>query len=210
MPLFFELSPEALLSKARLAFISNEAETSEKPEYEELKTRRYALSVKDVYEIALGFASRWVNWRVVNRGKNFGGMAQLKCDVYSVLLGGNKLELSLIFSEERTSFGGICTVVNAKSVSTAPTKGDLGENRRWIALMLYSLDTAVAERLAELKAQGIEPGIIESASNAPQNVTEKTAKVSDSNTDATPKENSAQDTPPKEAPPRKKLTIKQL
>ncbi|MDX2129767.1 MAG: hypothetical protein SFU91_12100 [Chloroherpetonaceae bacterium] len=209
MPLFFELSPEALLSKARLAFISNEAETSEKPEYEELKTRRYALSVKEVYEIALGFASRWVNWRVVNRGKNFGGMAQLKCDVYSVLLGGNKLELSLIFSEERTTFGGICTVVNAKSVSTAPTKGDLGENRRWIALMLYSLDTAVAERLEELNAQGIEPGVLQSTSNSTPESNDAPIKQSENTVTPSP-DHSAKDSTPKEAPQRKRLTIKQL
>jgi hypothetical protein len=133
MPLPFDISPNALLRKALQAFTTSMSETSETPEYIELKTRRYKARVRDVYEIALSLPSRWFGWRVVSREKNLGGMSAFKCEIFSALLGGNRLELSVWMIEETDTNGEVMTVVNAKCLSQAPTKGDLGECRRNIA-----------------------------------------------------------------------------
>lgn len=144
MPLPFDISPEALWRKTIQAFTKNEAETSETPEYIELKTRRYRATVRDVYEVALSLPSRWFGWRVVAREKNLGGMSAFKCEITSAVLGGNRLELSVWMMEEQDQGGAIAAVVNAKCVSQAPTKGDLGECRRNIAFFLFALDDAFA------------------------------------------------------------------
>ncbi len=143
MPLPFDLSPDALLRKALQAFTSKVSETSETPEFLELKTRRYKARVREVYEIALSLPSRWFGWRVISREKNLGGMSAFKCDIFSALLGGNHLELSIWMVEETTADGEVTTVVNAKCISQAPTKGDLGECRRNIAFFLFALDDAI-------------------------------------------------------------------
>jgi len=148
MPLPFDISPNALLRKALQAFTTSMSETSETPEYIELKTRRYKARVRDVYEIALSLPSRWFGWRVVSREKNLGGMSAFKCEIFSALLGGNRLELSVWMIEETDTDGEVMTVVNAKCLSQAPTKGDLGECRRNIAFFLFSLDDAVATTIS--------------------------------------------------------------
>jgi hypothetical protein len=144
MPLPFDISPDALLRKALQAFTSSASETSETPEYIELKTRRYKARVREVYEIALSLPSRWFGWRVISREKNLGGMSAFKCEIFSALLGGNRLELSVWMIEETNADGEVTTVVNAKCASQAPTKGDLGECRRNVAFFLFALDDAVA------------------------------------------------------------------
>ncbi len=144
MALPFDLSPEALLRKALQAFTTNVSETSETPEYIELKTRRYHVPMREVYDIALSLPPRWFGWRVVSREKNLGGMSAFKCEIFSALLGGNRLELSVWMMEEPNAANEVTTVVNAKCISQAPTKGDLGECRRNIAFFLFSLDQAVA------------------------------------------------------------------
>jgi len=88
MPLPFDISPNALLRKALQAFTTSMSETSETPEYIELKTRRYKARVRDVYEIALSLPSRWFGWRVVSREKNLGGMSAFKCEIFFCVVGG--------------------------------------------------------------------------------------------------------------------------
>jgi hypothetical protein len=144
MPLPFDISPEALLRKALQAFTSSASETSESPEFLELKTRRYKASVREVYEVALSLPPRWFGWRVVSREKNLGGMSAFKCEIFSALLGGNRIELSVWMIEERDVDGAVVTVVNAKGISSAPTRGDLGECRRNVAFFLFALDEAIA------------------------------------------------------------------
>ncbi len=145
MPLPFDISPDALLRKAIKAFTQSKAETSETPEFSELRTRRYRATARDVYEVALSLPSRWFGWRIVSREKNLGGMSAFKCEIISTVLGGNRLELSVWMMEDSDSNGAIETVVNAKCVSQAPTKGDLGECRRNVAFFLFALDEAFAE-----------------------------------------------------------------
>ncbi|MFQ3608809.1 MAG: hypothetical protein SNJ55_09290 [Chloroherpetonaceae bacterium] len=146
MPLPFDLSPDALLRKAIQAFTNSASETSETPEFLELKTRRYKASVREVYETALSLPPRWFGWRIISREKNLGGMSAFKCEIVSAVLGGNRLELSIWMIEEVDAEGAVTTVVNAKCISNAPTKGDLGECRRNIAFFLFALDEAFAKQ----------------------------------------------------------------
>jgi hypothetical protein len=69
MPFQLDLRPEALLKKAVLAFTSRESETSDNPEFLELKTRRYRATVSETYDAALAVMNRWFGWQVKTRQK---------------------------------------------------------------------------------------------------------------------------------------------
>lgn len=145
MPFQLDLRPEALLKKAMLAFTQRESETSDNPEFLELKTRRYRAPISETYDAAVTVLSRWFGWKITTRQKNLGGMALLKCEITSLALGGNTLDLSIWFTEETLPDGTRQTCVNCKCISNAPTKGDLGETRRAIAFFLSALDDEVIE-----------------------------------------------------------------
>ncbi len=145
MPFQLDLRPEALLKKAVMAFTVRESETSDNPEFSELKTRRYRATINETYDAAVTVISRWFGWQLKTRQKNLGGMALLKCEIISIALGGNTLELSVWFIQENLPDGTPQTVVNCKCISNAPTKGDLGETRRAIAFFLSALDDEVIE-----------------------------------------------------------------
>jgi hypothetical protein len=187
MPFQLDLRPEALLKKAFLAFTSRESETSDNPEFLELKTRRYRATVNETYDAALAVMSRWFGWQVKTRQKNLGGMALLKCEITSIALGGNTLELSVWFIQEDLPDGTPQTTVNCKCISNAPTKGDLGETRRAIAFFLSALDDEV-----------IQVPIDQNASPAPQREVAQTQEA--------PKADPPPATPPP-APERKPLIL---
>lgn len=131
---------DTILRKAVLGFTQKYAETSDAPEFPELLTRRYPQSSAEVFEAALRVIERFIQWRVVGRDKNMGGVASLKCEIVSVVLGGNTNVFSMWMIPEPLPSGEACVTVNAKSVSQVETKGDLGENRRHIAFFLEALD----------------------------------------------------------------------
>ncbi len=187
MPFQLDLRPEALLKKAVLAFTSRESETSDHPEFLELKTRRYRATVSETYDAALAVMNRWFGWQVKTRQKNLGGMALLKCEITSIALGGNTLELSVWFIQEDLPDGTPQTTVNCKCISNAPTKGDLGETRRAIAFFLSALDDEV-----------IQVPIDQNASPAPQSEVAQTQEA--------PKTDPPPATPPP-APERKPLIL---
>jgi hypothetical protein len=187
MPFQLDLRPEALLKKAVLAFTSRESETSDNPEFLELKTRRYRATVSETYDAALAVMNRWFGWQVKTRQKNLGGMALLKCEITSIALGGNTLELSVWFIQEDLPDGTPQTTVNCKCISNAPTKGDLGETRRAIAFFLSALDDEV-----------IQVPIDQNASPAPQREVAQTQEA--------PKADPPPATPPP-APERKPLIL---
>jgi hypothetical protein len=141
----FDFNPATLLRKAVLALTKNGAETSETPEFSELKTRHYRAKVGEVYTAAIQVSGRWLGWRITSREKNLGSMAAIKVEFKSLVLGGNTCELAVWFSEEKNADGVVMTTVNAKSVSDVQTNGDLGENRRVIAFFLFALDEEVIE-----------------------------------------------------------------
>ncbi len=187
MPFQLDLRPEALLKKAVLAFTTRESETSDHPEFLELKTRRYRATVSETYDAALAVMNRWFGWQVKTRQKNLGGMALLKCEITSIALGGNTLELSVWFIQEDLPDGTPQTTVNCKCISNAPTKGDLGETRRAIAFFLSALDDEV-----------IEVPIDQNASPAPQSEVPQTQEA--------PKADPPPATPPP-TPERKPLIL---
>jgi hypothetical protein len=187
MPFQLDLRPEALLKKVVLAFTTRESETSDNPEFLELKTRRYRATVSETYDAALAVMNRWFGWQVKTRQKNLGGMALLKCEITSIALGGNKLELSVWFIQEDLPDGTPQTTVNCKCISNAPTKGDLGETRRAIAFFLSALDDEVIQ--------------IPVSQNTPSEPKSETLQTQD-----TPKADTLPATPPS-APERKPLIL---
>jgi hypothetical protein len=168
MPFQLDLRPEALLKKAVLAFTSRESETSDNPEFLELKTRRYRATVSETYDAALAVMNRWFGWQVKTRQKNLGGMALLKCEITSIALGGNTLELSVWFIQEDLPDGTPQTTVNCKCISNAPTKGDLGETRRAIAFFLSALDDEVIQVPIDQKAQPPQQSEVTQTQDAPK------------------------------------------
>jgi hypothetical protein len=114
-------------------------------------------------------------------------MALLKCEITSIALGGNTLELSVWFIQEDLPDGTPQTTVNCKCISNAPTKGDLGETRRAIAFFLSALDDEV-----------IQVPIDQNASPAPQREVAQTQEA--------PKADPPPATPPP-APERKPLIL---
>ncbi len=187
MPFQLDLRPEALLKKAILAFTSRESETSDNPEFLELKTRRYRATVSETYDAALTVMNRWLGWQVKTRQKNLGAMALLKCEITSIALGGNTLEMSVWLIQENLPDGTPQTTVNCKCISNAPTKGDLGETRRAIAFFLSALDDEVIQ--------------IPVSQNAPSEPKSETLQTQD-----TPKADTLPATPPS-APERKPLVL---
>jgi hypothetical protein len=113
--------------------------------------------VREVYEAALSLPPRWFGWRVVSREKNLGGMSAFKCEIFSALLGGNRLNLSIWMIEDLDADGAVTTIVNAKCISSAPTKGDLGECRRNVAFFLFALDEAFVESTRATSSATVAP-----------------------------------------------------
>lgn len=195
MPFQLDLRPEALLKKAMMAFTVRESETSDNPEFSELKTRRYRAPVSETYDAAVTVISRWFGWQLKTRQKNLGGMALLKCEITSVALGGNTLELSAWFVQENLPDGTPETVVNCKCISNAPTKGDLGETRRAIAFFLSALDDEVIQLPISQKAEPPKS----------QSTPEPTAKTEMPKVDASSP--SPESAPAVAAPERKPLVV---
>lgn len=137
---------DGLIRKALLGFIKCDAETSETPEFAELRTRHYEASTGEVYDAALRVIERYIQWTITGREKNLGGIATIKCDIVSLVLGGNIDTFSVWMIEELLPSGSKSVSVNARSISNAGTKGDLGENRRHIGFFLEALDEEVSRK----------------------------------------------------------------
>ncbi len=167
MPFTPDISLEAILKKTLLAFTSRDAETSETPEFIELKTRRYRARVGDVYDKTIELVGRWFGWRIVSREKNLGGMAALKCNIVSLALGANTIDLSVWFLEELSPDGSVVTVVNAKASAQTPTKGDLGEARRNIAFLLGTLDDELQQLPLVQMSDGAQARSTQSVADEP-------------------------------------------
>jgi hypothetical protein len=95
-------------------------------------------------------------------------MALLKCEITSIALGGNTLELSVWFIQEDLPDGTPQTTVNCKCISNAPTKGDLGETRRAIAFFLSALDDEVIQIPLDQKAQPPQQSEVTQTQDAPK------------------------------------------
>jgi hypothetical protein len=119
---------------------SNATHTSEKPVFNELKVRRYEKPVAAVSEVIVAKINHWVGWDLKSERTAVGGMTTIRGEVSSVLLFGMKIDITFGLFEETDINGRLITTVNAKAETRIESRGDLGESRRIIRMMLGALD----------------------------------------------------------------------
>jgi hypothetical protein len=118
----------------------NATHTSEKPIFSELKVRRYERQMNDIADLILDKISRWVKWTLISEKTAVGGMLVIRAEVMSFALLGMKIDATFGLLEEKDVNGRLITTVNAKAETIIESKGDLGESRRVIRMMLAALD----------------------------------------------------------------------
>jgi len=128
------------LNKAYQGIISNATHTSEQPAFDELRVRRYAKPMAEIAEFIVEKIDRWIGWFVLSEKTAVGGMTTIRAEVSSVILFGLKINVTFGLFEEKASNGSLITTVNAKAETQIDARGDLGESRRVIRMMLGALD----------------------------------------------------------------------
>jgi len=119
---------------------SNATHTSEKPLFNELKVRRYEKPVAEIADFISGKIDHWVGWSLKSEKTAVGGITTIRAEVTSVLLFGMIIEVTFGLFEENDINGRSITTVNAKAETRIESRGDLGESRRIIRMMLGALD----------------------------------------------------------------------
>ncbi|MGC8775044.1 MAG: hypothetical protein ACP5R6_07275 [Chlorobaculum sp.] len=119
---------------------NNATHTSEKPVFSELKVRRYSCPLEDVSDFITNKIEGWVGWELKNQKTAVGGMKTIRAEVSSFALLGMKIDVTFGLVEETDINGRKITTVNGKAHTRIDSKGDLGESRRMLRMMLASLD----------------------------------------------------------------------
>ncbi|TNJ39383.1 hypothetical protein FGF66_04560 [Chlorobaculum thiosulfatiphilum] len=119
---------------------NNATHTSEKPVFSELKVRRYSCPIDDVAEFINNKIEGWVGWGLKNQKTAVGGMKTIRAEVSSFALLGMKIDVTFGLVEETDINGRKITTVNGKAHTRIDSKGDLGESRRMLRMMLVALD----------------------------------------------------------------------
>ncbi|EAT59442.1 hypothetical protein [Chlorobium ferrooxidans] len=119
---------------------SNATHTSEKPVFHELKVRRYDKPVDEIRDFISGKIDHWVGWELKSEKTAVGGTTTIRGEVTSVLLFGMKIDVTFGLFEETDINGRPITTINAKAETRIESRGDLGESRRIIRMMLGALD----------------------------------------------------------------------
>jgi hypothetical protein len=119
---------------------NNATHTSEKPVFSELKVRRYSCPIDDVSDFITHKIEGWVGWNMKNQKTAVGGMKTIRAEVSSFALLGMKIDVTFGLIEETDINGRKITTVNGKAHTRIDSKGDLGESRRMLRMMLASLD----------------------------------------------------------------------
>jgi len=127
-------------NKAYYGITSNATHTSEKPLFDELRVRRYQRPMTDISDFILEKIDHWLGWMIKSEKTAVGGMNIIRAEVSSVLLFGLKIDVTFGLYEEKDGSGAPITTVNAKAETQIESKGDLGESRRSIRMMLGSMD----------------------------------------------------------------------
>jgi len=127
-------------TKAYHGLTGNATHTSEKPVFSELKVRRYETSAAEISEFIVEKIERWVGWGFKNEKTAVGGMTVIRAEVFSFALLGMKIDVTFGLHEEKDVNGRPITTVNAKALTNIESKGDLGESRRVIRMMLGAID----------------------------------------------------------------------
>ncbi len=130
------------LTKAYHGLTSNATHTSENPVFNELKVRRYDRPIADVSEFILSKIDHWIGWNLISERTAVGGMVTIRAEVSSFILFGLKINVTFGLLEETDLNGRFITTVNAKAETHIESKGDLGESRRTIRMMLGAMDFA--------------------------------------------------------------------
>jgi hypothetical protein len=119
---------------------NNATHTSEKPVFSELKVRRYSCPIDDVADFITSKIEGWVGWDLKNHKTAVGGMKTIRAEVSSFALLGLKIDVTFGLVEETDINGRKITTVNGKAHTRIDSRGDLGESRRMLRMMLASLD----------------------------------------------------------------------
>ncbi len=128
------------LTKAYHGFTTNATHTSEQPVFDELKVRRYDIPIAEISGFIVDKIHRWIGWTLISEKTAVGGMSTIRAEVSSVLLFGLKIKATFGLLEEKDINGSPITTVNAKAETHIESRGDLGESRRVIRMMLGAMD----------------------------------------------------------------------
>ncbi len=118
----------------------NATHTSETPVFNELRVRRYECPIDDVADFISEKVEHWVGWSLKHQKTAVGGMRTIRAEVSSFALLGMKIDITFGLIEEKDVNGLPITTVNGKAHTHIDSKGDLGESRRMLRMMLSSLD----------------------------------------------------------------------
>ncbi len=126
--------------KAYHGITTNATHTSENPIFDELRVRRFGRPMSEVSELIVEKIERWIGWNLINKKTTVGGMTSIRAEVSSVILFGMKIKITFGLFEEMDAGGYPITTVNAKAETHIDARGDLGESRRAIRMMLGAMD----------------------------------------------------------------------
>jgi hypothetical protein len=118
----------------------NATHTSETPVFSELRVRRYECPIDDVADFITEKVEHWVGWGLKHQKTAVGGMRTVRAEVSSFALLGMKIDIAFGLVEEKDVNGRPITTVNGKAHTHIDSKGDLGESRRMLRMMLSALD----------------------------------------------------------------------
>ncbi|NTU97213.1 MAG: hypothetical protein HGA62_05270 [Chlorobiaceae bacterium] len=138
---FFDFIPfRSEFEKAYYGLTSNATHTSEKPVFSELKVRRFDLPAAELARFVVDKIEHWVGWTLKGEKTTVGGMTSIRAQVNSFVLLGMVIEVTFGLLEEHDQTGRPITTVNSKAVTQIESKGDLGESRRVIRMILSAMD----------------------------------------------------------------------
>ncbi|NTV98027.1 MAG: hypothetical protein HGA70_02540 [Chlorobiaceae bacterium] len=140
MDLFDFIPFRSEFEKAYYGLTSNATHTSEKPVFSELKVRRFDISAAELTKFVVEKIENWVGWTLKGEKTAVGGMTSIRAQVNSFVLLGMVVEVTFGLLEEIDRDGRPITTVNAKAVTQIESKGDLGESRRVIRMILSAMD----------------------------------------------------------------------
>lgn len=128
------------LNKAYHGLTGNANQTSENPVFEELKVRRFSKPLKETAGLILDKIEHWIGWNLKSKKTSVGDMTMIRAEVSSFALLGTKIMVTFGLSEEIDRNGQPITTINAKAETEIDSRGDLGESRRVIRMVLSALD----------------------------------------------------------------------
>uniref|UniRef100_Q3ASD3 Uncharacterized protein n=1 Tax=Chlorobium chlorochromatii (strain CaD3) TaxID=340177 RepID=Q3ASD3_CHLCH len=135
---FFPFRSELL--KASIGLATTITETSEQPIFDELKIRRYNVPADEIASFILTKLDHWFGWNMLSDRPSKNNTRLIRADVGSILLFGLKIKVTYGLYEEKDANERPITSVHAHAETSIESKGDLGESRRVIRMMLSALD----------------------------------------------------------------------